>query len=118
MMNVSNQKGMKIGVAVGIYQIIKLVLNMILGGGLDVLTLLIGVAAFLLAITGIKYGNYAVAAVLALIALVHLPDNISNIGSNWIYLIEGIIDIGAAVILCTSSDVKEQFSKGLDEIGK
>lgn len=118
MMNVNNQKGMTIGVAVGIYQVIKLILNMILGGGFDVLTMLIGAAAFILAITGIKYGNYAVAAVLALIALVHLPDNISNLGSNWIYLIEGIIDIGAAVILCTNSDVKDQFSKGLDEIGK
>lgn len=118
MMSINNKKGMEIGAVVGIYQIIKLALNMILGGGLDVLTLLIGVAAFLLTITGIKYGNYAVAAVLALIALVHLPDNISHISSNWIYLIEGIIDIGAAVILCTSSDVKEQFSKGLDEIGK
>lgn len=118
MMNVNNQKGLTIGIAVGIYQIIKLILNMILGGSLDVLTLLIGAAAFILAITGIKYGNYAVAAVLALIALVHFPDNISNIGSNWIYLVEGIIDIGAAVVLCTSSDVKEQFSKGLDEIGK
>ena len=118
MMNVNNQKGMTIGIAVGIYQIIKLVLNMILGGGLDILTLLLGIAALLLAITGIKYGNYLVAAVLVLIALVHLPDNISNIGSNWIYLIVGIIDIGAGVVLCVSSDVKEQFSKGLDEIGK
>ncbi len=114
-MNVTNQKGMTIGVAVGIYQIIKLVLNMILGGGFDILTLLIGAAAFLLAITGLKYGNYAVAAALALIAAAHLPDNISNISSNWIYLIEGIVDIGAAAVLCISSDVKEQFSR---EIGK
>lgn len=117
-MNPNNQKGMAIGAAVGVYQMIKLVLNMILGGGFDILTLLIGAAAFILAITGLKYGNYAVAAVLALIALVHLPDNISNISSNWIYLIEGIIDLGAAAVLCTSSDVKEQFSKGIDEIGK
>lgn len=114
-MNVTNQKGMTIGIAVGIYQIIKLVLNMILGGGFDVTTLLIGVCAFTLAITGLRYGNYIVAAILVLIAAAHLPDNISNIGSNWIYLIEGIVDIGAAVVLCISSDVKEQFSK---EIGK
>lgn len=118
MMNINNQKGMTIGIAVGIYQVAKLFLNMILGGGFDVLTLLIGAAAIILAITGIKYGNYAVAAILALIALIHLPDNISNIGSNWIYLIEGIVDIGAASVLCISPDVKAQFSKGFDEIGK
>lgn len=112
-MNVTNQKGMSIGISVAIYQVIKLVLNMILGGGLDTLTLLIGAAAFILAITGLKYGNYAVAIALALIALTNLPANISNIGSNWIYLIEGIIDILAAVVLCTNSDVKEQFSRGL-----
>ncbi|MBQ8180543.1 MAG: hypothetical protein IJ010_01035 [Ruminococcus sp.] len=112
-MNVTNQKGMSIGISVAIYQVIKLVLNMILGGGLDTLTLIIGAAAFILAITGIKYGNYAVAIALALIALTNLPANISNIGSNWIYLIEGIIDILAAVVLCTNSDVKEQFSRGL-----
>ncbi len=118
MMNPNNQKGMTIGIAVGVYEFIKLVLNMIMGGGLDILTLLIGAAAFILAIIGLKYGNYAVAALLALIVLVHLPDNISNISNNWIYLIEGIIDLGAAAILCTNSDVKEQFSKGIDEIGK
>ncbi len=115
-MNPNNQKGMTIGIAVGAYEIIKLVLNIILGGGFDVLTLLIGAAAFILAITGLKYGNYAVAAALTLIALVHLPDNISNISSNWIYLIEGIIDLGAAAVLCINFDVKEQFSKGIDEI--
>lgn len=117
-MNVTNQKGMSIGISIGVYQIIKLVLNMILGGGFDVVTVLIGAAALVLSITGIKYGNYAVAAALALIALVNLPANISNIGSNWIYLLEGIIDILAAVVLCTNSDVKEQFSRGLDELGK
>lgn len=113
-MNVTNQKGMSIGISVAIYQVIKLVLNMILGGGLDTLTLLIGAAALVLAITGIKYGNYAVAIALALIALTNLPANISNIGSNWIYLLEGIIDILAAVVLCTNSDVKEQFSKWIN----
>ena len=113
-MNVTNQKGMSIGISVAIYQVIKLVLNKILGGGLDTLTILIGAAALVLAITGLKYGNYAVAIALALIALTNLPANISNIGSNWIYLIEGIIDILAAVVLCTNSDVKEQFSKWIN----
>ena len=62
-------------------------------------------------LTGIKGLNYVAAAVLAVIALIHLPDNISNIGSNWIYLIEGIIDIGCAVLLCVNKDVREHFSK-------
>lgn len=117
-MSANNSKGMTIGIGVGVYQVIKLILNMILGGGFDVITALIGAAAFILTIAGLKYGNYAVAAALALIALVHLPANISNIGSNWIYLLEGIIDIAAAIVLCISYDVKDQFSKGFDEIGK
>lgn len=117
-MSVNNSKGMTIGIAIGVYQVIKLILNMMLGGGFDVITALIGAAVFILTITGLKYGNYAAAAALALIALAYLPANISNIGSNWIYLLEGIIDIAAAVTLCISYDVKDQFSKGFDEIGK
>ena len=98
-------------VAMSVYFIAKAVLNMILSGSFDFVGIFIAAGLTVIMLTGIKGLNYVAAAVLAVIALIHLPDNISNIGSNWIYLIEGIIDIGCAVLLCVNKDVREHFSK-------
>ena len=113
-MNTNNETGRKICVGIGAYLIVKCVLNMIIGGGLDISGLLIAAAMLCALLSGIKYVNYVVAGILAVIALVHMPDNISNIGSNWIYLVEGVIDIGCAVLLCVQSDVKEHFTNTLN----
>lgn len=106
--NVNN--GRVFAVAIGIYQIIKVVLNGIIGSFV-LSDILIAAAVFIVLAAGIKYCNYICAGVLALIAVMHLGTNIMNIGSNLIYLIEGILDIGAAVILCVNNDVKKFFSK-------
>ena len=110
-MQTSNPKGRMICVAMSVYFIAKAVLNMILSGSFDFVGIFIAAGLTVIMLTGIKGLNYVAAAVLAVIALIHLPDNISNIGSNWIYLIEGIIDIGCAVLLCVNKDVREHFSK-------
>ena len=113
-MSTNNENGRKICIGIGAYLIVKCILNMVIGGGLDIggLRLAAGLAAVMWA--GIQYTNYAVAGILALIALIHLPANISNISSNWIYLIEGLIDIGCAVLLCTFSDIKEHFTNTIN----
>ena len=98
-MRTNNQQGRTITVGITVYLIIKIILNGILGG-------IFGVAMF----SGYRFINYVVAAYLAIVALVHLPDNISNIGSNWIYLLEGIADIGFAAVLCFVAPVKEHFT--------
>ena len=89
-MNTNNEAGRRICVGIGVYLIVKCMLNMIIGGGLDISGLLIAAALFCALWCGIRYTNYAVAVILAVTALVHLPDNISNIGNNWIYLVERI----------------------------
>ncbi|MBE6862296.1 MAG: hypothetical protein E7497_05295 [Ruminococcus sp.] len=109
-MSTHNENGRRLSVGIGVYLIIKCVVNMIIGGGLDISGLLIAASITCALWLGIKYTNFVIAGILALIVLVHLPANISNIGSNLIYLIEAVIDIGCAVLLCTNSNIKGHFT--------
>ncbi|SHM88664.1 hypothetical protein [Ruminococcus flavefaciens] len=113
-MSTNNEKGRMLCIIIGAYLIGKAVLNMIIGGGFSLTDTIIAVGLTCAMLTGIKFVNYAVAAVLVLIAVIHLPANISNIGSNWLYLIEGIIDIGCGVLLCIHSDIKEHFTNTIN----
>lgn len=109
-MSTNNENGRRMSVGIGVYLIVKCVVNMIIGGGLDISGLLIAAGLSCVLWLGIQYTNYVVAGILAIIVLVHLPANISNISSNLIYLIEAVIDIGCAVLLCTNSNIKEHFT--------
>ena len=60
---------------------------------------------------GIPYINYIVAVFLALMFLMHVGSNISNLGSQWIYLLEGLLDLGAAAVLVFEKNVKAFFGK-------
>jgi len=113
-MHTNNEKGRMLCIIMGAYLVIKAVLNMFIGGGFSLSSLLIALALACAMFTGIKYVNYVAAAVLVITAVRYLPGNISNISSNWIYLIEGIIDIGCGAILCVQADVKEHFSNTLN----
>ena len=116
-MKTNNGTGRGLAVAVGVYLLGKFLLNTVLGG-FAVMDLLVAAALFLFMLLGLRYTNFAAAGVLALVALAHLPANISNIGSNWIYLAEGIVDIGCAALLCLHKDVREHFTNEWSEIGK
>lgn len=105
----TNSNARVIAVSVGIYQIIKVVLNTIIGGFV-LSDILIAAAIFIVLAAGVKYCNYVCAGILSIIAISHLGTNIANIGSNLIYLIEGILDIGASVILCANKNVRDFFS--------
>lgn len=109
-MNTNSVKGRSIAASIGAYMIIKAIINMILGGGLMLSDLMIAAGMTCALLTGMQFLNYVVAAVLVIIAVKHLPANISNIGSNWIYLAEGIADIVCAAILVIQSDVREHFT--------
>lgn len=102
-------------IVMSVYLVAKAVLNMVIGGGFSLVDLVIALALAGAIISGIKFLNYAAAAVLVAIAVIHLPDNISNIGSNWMYLIEGILDIGCGAVLCLQSDVKEYFTNTINK---
>lgn len=107
-MNTNNQQGRTISLVVGAYLIIKSVINLILGGG--VMDIVISAAEAAVLYTGLMYLNYVVAALVAVVALIHLPANLSNISNNLIYLLEGVADIICAVILCVVPSVKEHFT--------
>ncbi len=113
-MKTNSETGRKLSLAIGIYLIVKAVLNMILGGGIGGLIVSLLEAAVLY--TGLMYINYVVAVLLAIVMLRHFKDNITNFGSNWIYLLEGIADIVCAVLLVIHKDIKKHFSNSWSEI--
>lgn len=113
-MQTNNEKGRMLCIIMGAYFVIKAVLNMFIGGGFSFIDLIIALVLACALFTGIKFVNYVVAAVLVITAVRYLPGNISNISSNWMYLIEGVIDIGCGALLCVQADIKEHFSKTLN----
>lgn len=66
--------------------------------------------------TGLMYINYVIAVSCVLVVLVNLKNNITNIGSNWIYLLEGAVDIVCAVLLFSQKEIKEHFTNKWTEI--
>ena len=115
-MNTKNTAGRNMAVGIGVYFVIKSVLNMILGGGFT--GIIWAVIEAILLYTRLQYINYAIVILTGLVVIKNFGNNISNIGDNWIYLLEGIIDIGCCLILCVSAEVKEHFSNKWTEIGK
>lgn len=103
-------KGKQWAFIIGLYMIVKAVLNLILGFNVsNVMMLIVGVVALVLLLNRLPYINYIVAVFLALMFLLHVGENIRNISSNWLYLLEGLLDIGAAAILVFEKNVKTYF---------
>ena len=114
-MKTNNANGRTLAVVVGAYMVIKMVINLILGGSVG--DLIYTIIEALALVTGLMYINYVVAGLLVLVMLLNLKNNISNFSSNWFYLVEGIIDIGAAVLLVLNKDIKEHFTNKWSEMG-
>jgi len=115
-MKTNNEQGRVITIGIAVYLVFKVVLNGVLGGGLALGELLLAILFGAVMLTGGKFANYVIAGFLALVAISHLPDNISNIGSNWIYLLEGIVDIGCGAVLCFFAPVKEHFTNDWQDL--
>lgn len=115
-MKTNNPQGRAFATAVGIYLIIKSVLNMVIGRGLNIGSLLKAIGGALALFSGMQFVNFVVAAILFIVAVAHLPANISNFGSNWIYLLEGIADAVCAVLLVTRDNVKAHFTNKWTEV--
>ena len=100
------ENGKKMITVVGAYMILKGILNLILWfSASNVVSLLFAAVLIFAMLKRIPYSQYVTAIFLALIFLVNLPANLSNLGSNWIYLVEGLQDVGAAAILEIHKDV-------------
>lgn len=108
------ERGKKICIAMAVYIILKALLNMALAKYFALITLLVALAEAAVLFVKFKYVNYLLAAVIVLVAVAYLPQNIANISSNWIYLLEGVIDIGCAALLCFNRDVKSRFYRSLN----
>lgn len=106
------ETGKKWAFGVGLYLIVKSVLNLILGfSASNLIMLIVSVVALVLMLSRVPYINYIVAVFLAIMFLMHVGSNISNIGSQWLYLLEGILDVGAAAVLVFEKNVRAFFGK-------
>ncbi|MBR1529487.1 MAG: hypothetical protein IJ642_09335 [Oscillospiraceae bacterium] len=105
-----SETGKKIAMGISMYLILKQLLNVILGAGVLSMILPVFISVFLY-LNVWEYTNYAAAALITLVALRYLPDNLRNLPSSWLYLTEGILDIGVSAVLILSQDVKAYFNK-------
>ncbi len=114
-MKTNNETGRKIVVIIGLYLFVKFILNIFLSG-FDFGALIFAIVAFVAMFSGLKYLNYAVAGLLALTVATHLIHNLTNLPGTFVFLLEGIIDIGAAYLLIMKDDVKEHFTNEWNEL--
>lgn len=106
------ETGKKWVFGIGLYLIVKSVLNLILGFSMsNVIMLIVAVVALVLLLSRVPYIHYIVAVWLALMFVLHVGDNISNFGNQWFYLLEGLLDLGAAAVLVFEKNVKAYFGK-------
>ena len=105
--------GKKWAFGIGLYMIVKAVLNLFIGAfsASNIIMLIVGVVALVLMLNRVPYINYIIAVFLVLMFLSHLTENIRNLGSQWIYLLEGLLDVGAAAVLVFEKNVKAFFGK-------
>ncbi len=113
-MKTNNEQGRTIALIVGIYFILKSVVNLVLGGG--VMDIIISAIEAVILYSGLMYANYVVAVLVAIVVVKNLVPNISNLGSNWFYLLEGVIDAVCVVIICVSENVKQHFTNKFSDI--
>lgn len=117
-MKTNNEKGRSIVLAIGIYLVIKFLLNTFLGGGINFGDLIFTAVACVGIYSGLQYVNFGVAVILGLTVLSHLKGNITGFPSTIIYLIEAAVDIISIVLLVVNSAVKEHFTNKWSEIQK
>lgn len=107
------ETGKKMAWGVGIYLIVKALVNCILGFSAgNVITLVVAGVIFVLIYLRVPYTNYAVAAYLALLFLAHFWTNVTNLGNGWVYwlyLAEGLLDLLAGALLAFNRDIKAYY---------
>ncbi|MBQ8824804.1 MAG: hypothetical protein IJZ64_06190 [Ruminococcus sp.] len=106
------ENGKKLAFGISVYLIIKAALNIVLNFNFgNIMGLL---SAGLIMVTFVKkipIMRYVTAIYLYLLFIANIQNNIVNISSNWIYLIEGILDIIAGAMLIFQKDIKAYFEQ-------
>ncbi len=106
------ETGKKWVVGIGLYLMVKSILNLFLGfSASNVVTLVVSLVIFVLLVQRVPYIQYIVAVYLALLFLAHIGTNITNFSSNWIYVLEGLLDVGCAAVLVFEKNVKAFFRR-------
>ncbi len=109
--NVEN--GKKICGIIAVYMVAKQLLNLIIGFSLqNIIWLLIAGGLGYVLIKGLNVfnvvnANILTAIVLIILCLIHIKGNIQ--GKQWLYLLEGILDLVSSYFLLANKDVKAYF---------
>lgn len=109
----NNVKGRRLVISIGVYFIIKTIVNMILGSSVVISDLFLAAAAFCFLYTGLQFVNIIVAVITGIVVIKHFRNNISNLGNDWryiVYLAEAVVDVICCVLLLTNKNIKEFFS--------
>ncbi len=100
--------GKNISMCIGVWLIIKGILNLILGFSAgNLISLILAVVIIYIFNMGIKYSNYVVAVLLAIVVIKNLPYNISHF--QVIYLLEAVVDAVCICFLVANKEVKQHF---------
>lgn len=102
--------GKKIVQTIGVWLVIKGIVNLILGFDMNNFIILVvsALLAYLL-LQGIPYLHYITAILMGAVVLKHLGYNILHF--EVLYLVEAIIDVVCVVLLVTNKQVKAYFRK-------
>lgn len=102
--------GRKIASGIGIWLIIKGVINLVLEfNSENIISLLVTTVIVYMFGLGISYLNYITAALLAIAVLKNLPYNITHF--QVLYLVEAVLDMICIIILVTNKEVKKHFER-------
>lgn len=94
----------------GLWFIIKGILNLVLGFSFgNVVTLVLFAALAYLMLQKKPMTNYITAALLVVVVLIHIKDNIANF--RILYLGEAAVDVICAYILVLNKDVREYMGQ-------
>ena len=121
-MNTNNPSGRSVALLIGGWFVVKAIVNIFVGGGIDFIALLFALLALVLGFLGIKYTNYAVAGIAVLIVAVNILGNIKGLFGldtmirSLIYLAEGFVDVICALVLCAAPSVKEHFTNDISDL--
>lgn len=102
--------GKRISVLIGIWLMIKGVLNLLLGfsfGNLISLVVAFGFAYVLY--IGMPYANYIIAFLVAIVVIKNFPYNLVHL--KIIYLVEAVIDAYCVYLLVANEGVRKHFAK-------
>lgn len=102
--------GKKLSVLIGIWLMIKGVLNLLLGFGIgNLISLVVAVVFAYVLYIGMPYSNYIIGALVAIVVIKNLPYNLFHL--QIIYLAEAVVDAYCVFMLFVNANIKVHCSK-------